>query len=368
VSRRTNKHTLLETPTNITPTELDDRLARGWYRVGRQLLTCQFWTSDGSVQSTIWTRVPLTGGPPLKRSHRKLVRKVQRRFDVRFDANITDPANEALYQRYVTVARGKRSPSLHAFLGGDEGMTLFDTRRMSVWDGDRLIAFSLFDVGDRSTQSLKGAYDPDYSRHSLGFLSMLLEIQWAQEAGLDHFYAGYVIIGSSSMDYKLRPDGVEFLDGNTGKWRPYVEFHEQNGPAEQLYKRLESVRAALHQQGMLAASIVDYPDYSVGAGRPHLKECLSEPLVVDCLGRPNALVTLMVVWRHERQRYEVLHCARAELVYTNPDGTKNEELSARQVWVQAALLAHAASVDEIAAGMAGVLGRFMRASAPRKDA
>jgi arginine-tRNA-protein transferase len=225
-----------------------------------------------------------------------------------------------------------------------------------------------FDVGDRSTQSLKGAYDPDYSRHSLGFLSMLLEIQWAQEAGLDHFYAGYVIIGSSSMDYKLRPDGVEFLDGNTGKWRPYVEFHEQNGPAEQLYKRLESVRAALHQQGMLAASIVDYPDYSVGAGRPHLKECLSEPLVVDCLGRPNALVTLMVVWRHERQRYEVLHCARAELVYTNPDGTKNEELSARQVWVQAALLAHAASVDEIAAGMAGVLGRFMRASAPRKDA
>ena len=43
-------------------------------------------------------------------------------------------------------------------------------------NNNKLVAFSVFDKGADSIQSIKGVYDYDYSEHSLGIYSMILEI------------------------------------------------------------------------------------------------------------------------------------------------------------------------------------------------
>ena len=76
---------------------------------------------------------------------------------------------------------------------------MFDTREVRVWNGDRLVAFSWFDLGRESVQSLIGVYEPSMARQSLGFYTMLLEVQHALEQGLRFHYPGYVLPGDPAM-------------------------------------------------------------------------------------------------------------------------------------------------------------------------
>ena len=72
---------------------------------------------------------------------------------------------------------GERAESLAHVVGGERGRALFDTREVSVWSQDRLIAFSWYDLGERSVQSLIGVYDPAFSKHSLGLYTLLLQME-----------------------------------------------------------------------------------------------------------------------------------------------------------------------------------------------
>ena len=208
-------------PDRLTRGELDAYLEQGWFRIGQTMMTCRVVLFDGTLRTALWTRLPLQGHE-FSRSSRKLLSRNRRRFRVEVRDVVVDDQREALYQRYRRAARGDRSPSLDDFLYGDaDPLDLFYTREIDLWQGDRLVAFSWFDVGHQTAQSLMGVYDPELSRHSLGFTTMLLEIEEAARAGVRYYYPGYVLPGEPAMDYKLRIGNVEWHDPDRGVWRPW---------------------------------------------------------------------------------------------------------------------------------------------------
>jgi arginyl-tRNA--protein-N-Asp/Glu arginylyltransferase len=176
-------------PEELSRAELDAYLARGWFRIGRAMITTDFLEWDGEVCSVVWTRLPLHGYA-FKRSLQKLMASNARRFSSKVGPAVIDEAREALYARYCAAASGRRSPTLERFLGGDEGRQVFDTQEIAVFAGDTLVAFSWFDLGETSVQSLLGVYDPEHAEHSLGFYTILLEIAHALELGLSYHYTG----------------------------------------------------------------------------------------------------------------------------------------------------------------------------------
>jgi len=88
-----------------------------------------------------------------------------------------------------------------------------------VWDADRLVAASFFDVGQEAASSVYGLFEPAEGKRSLGIFTMLLEIQHCREAGLRWLYPGYATHESSAYDYKKQFRGTEALDWATGEWR-----------------------------------------------------------------------------------------------------------------------------------------------------
>jgi arginine-tRNA-protein transferase len=113
-----------------------------------------------------------------------------RRFRVEIGDLVLDSAHEQLYARYREMAGGARAESLDQVLGGEEGRLLFHTREISIWSDDALVAFSWFDLGETSVQSLIGVYEPAYRKHGLGFYTLLLEIEHAAALGMSFHTPG----------------------------------------------------------------------------------------------------------------------------------------------------------------------------------
>ena len=100
-------HTRLERAQEVRLQDIDDRLAKGWYRVGQYWMNCRMLVNETGLRSTVWTRSRLAGYR-FKRSHRKLLGRVARRFEVREGPAQLDATHEALSQRYLPRAKGSR--------------------------------------------------------------------------------------------------------------------------------------------------------------------------------------------------------------------------------------------------------------------
>ena len=87
--------------------------------------------------------------------------------------------------------------------------------------------------GKKSAASILGAYDPDYRKNSLGFFTMLMEIQFCQQMSIPYYYPGYVVPGYSRFDYKLRIGPVSYFDLRQQEWLPYNQLREEDIPAQQ---------------------------------------------------------------------------------------------------------------------------------------
>ncbi len=349
-------YTRILRPDALAPEELDRYLERGWYRIGQTVMTCRFLLWGGVLRSAIWTRTPLSDYR-FRKGLRKLMNRNGRRFRLRSGPLVLDGEREALYRRYLTVARGDRAESLAEFLYGGSDRDLFETREIGIWEGDRLVGFSWFDQGRESIQSLIGVYDPAFADASLGFYSLLLEVRYGIEAGLRFHYSGYVLPGEPVMDYKLRVGHMQWLDARLGTWRPWECFGEEDLPTRQLRRALWSARAALLRGGVSAA-VRGYPMFEVGAYDEDLATCLDQPLVLECFPRRGAAAALMVTWDLDRRRYSLLRCVRAIGRYRSE---RSEGYGERvELWVVARTLATRETAEGIAAEVSRVAGSLGR--------
>ncbi|MEZ4314061.1 MAG: GNAT family N-acetyltransferase [Polyangiaceae bacterium] len=307
-------------PERLTRAELDDYLARGWYRIGRALITTEYLVSGGQLRSTVWTRLDLKAHR-FRPSLRKQMARVARRFRVEVGEHIIDEEHEQLYARYREHVGGERARTLHAVLGGDEGRALFETREIRLFDGGRLVAFSWFDLGEDSLQSLIGVYDPDYRRFGLGFHTMLLEIAHGAELGMRYHYSGYVLCDHPSMDYKLRVGELEYLDPKTGLWVSESPYSAGNSPAEILRRRLGAAARALTRTGtpylVALNSALEIPGL-----KEQIPGCTTVPILVMCPAEDRTGV--LVTWEEEPGHYALLR--GVPLTVTIEDGPGDEPL------------------------------------------
>src|SRR3546814_8538138 len=83
--------------------------------------------------------------------------------------------------------------------------------------GGLLLGVAVTDRVERALSAVYTFYDPDESARGLGIFSILRQIAWACDEGLDHLYMGYWIEGHRKMDYTRRFRPLEAFTGRG--WR-----------------------------------------------------------------------------------------------------------------------------------------------------
>ena len=301
-------HIEMHHPKRIEPKTLDRYLEQGWYRMVQSIFTCRFVMMGGDLHSALWTRLDLSDYR-FRKSLRKLMRRNARQFEITCEPATLDAESEALFQRYRTSFRGELSESLRDSLYGDSGRAVYNTWRFSIRDGGRLVALSFFDLGQDSMLSVMGIYDPDYSQHSLGFTTMLLEIEYGIKAGLRYFYPGYVSPGYPVFDYKLRVGNVEWYEPEQDRWLPWSDVREAELPAACIKTALAEVQSELHELGV-ENRLRMYPPYRVASLDRRLDLCLKQPLFVECHPERQDSFCMLITYDFLSENYRLELCLR----------------------------------------------------------
>jgi arginine-tRNA-protein transferase len=169
-----------------------------------------------SCQSCVPIRVPVHAFVP-SRSQRRVARRNQ---DLMIEVHAPAYSEEKyrLYSRYAEQWHGKQQvdeEDFQRFLVDSP----VDSVEFQYRDGNgRLLAVGVCDVCLASVSSVYFYFDPAESQRSLGTYGALVEIGWALEQDIPHYYLGYWVDGSPSMAYKARFRPHELL--RDGAWLP----------------------------------------------------------------------------------------------------------------------------------------------------
>ncbi len=209
----------------IDPELLDDYLERGWFRSGNMLYRSTITFFQDEIYAVVRTRLPLRGFH-FKKRLRKMLHRNNRLFEVRIVKSVIDEDKEQLYRQHQNRFDGYVPRTLKEYLLEGSEESVFDSYEVQIYDGGKLIGVSFFDMGTEGTASILGLYDQTYSKYSLGIYTMLKEVEYSQQTGRKYFYPGYILIGNSRFDYKLRlGDTMEYYR-NKGVWRPIPELKD----------------------------------------------------------------------------------------------------------------------------------------------
>ena len=241
-------------PDKVSPSALDDYLEAGWRCTGQSIYTAHFMRfppdSSGRIYSTMPTRLPLQGYR-FRKSLRKLWRKNEKHFTWEAGQPFQfDEAAQQVHQAYGRAFPDRTLADEEVYRSRPSGPFTFDTREIRVYDAGKLVAFSLFNLGERSLYSSQGIYQPDYGRYSLGFFTMLLEISYAQSQGISHYYPGYVVPGYEEFDYKHRVGPLEYYELSSGSWKPFATLEEGEVPINRMWQELRKLQGQLQQRGV----------------------------------------------------------------------------------------------------------------------
>jgi arginyl-tRNA--protein-N-Asp/Glu arginylyltransferase len=299
----TEKHYL----DHLTLSQLDDYLRIGWYRMGQAMFTCRFLIFDYQLYSALWVRLPLLDYKYSK-SSRKLLRRNSEQFRVITRPAVIDEEKEVLYQKYRLSFHGRIAPSLKISLLDDTDHTIFDTYETCIYDGDRLIAFSFFDLGNETLASITGIYDPDYKKSSLGFFTMLLEIEFGIQNNMIYYYPGYVVPGYDRFDYKLRIGEVECFHEKENEWVPYTEFPVSKLQSEILKDRLEAISLRLSVQRTSFQTKL-YPPYEANLIGYWILDYLEYPYFIECKAPGIYPYRMILIFDHLKEVYRLVLCS-----------------------------------------------------------
>ncbi|MFK7947971.1 MAG: hypothetical protein AB8G11_10290 [Saprospiraceae bacterium] len=214
-------------PLVLSSVTLDDYLARGWFRSSLSMYRARILCFEQELHEVINIRLPLKNYIPKKRL-RRIKRRVKERFEIVVQPFENTPAKEVLYENHKHRFRGYLQKNLDYYLKGEDKdrhhLSIFNTYEVSVYDKEKLIGFSLFDLGQSTIASIICVFDADYSQYSIGTFTMLQEIEYAKSLGFQYYYPGYVLHNTTIFDYKLRLGNMEFYNQHK-EWRPINELH-----------------------------------------------------------------------------------------------------------------------------------------------
>lgn len=204
--------------TEIEPERLDKFLADGYFRTGNYLLRTRVLYFDNNILNTLHIRIDLANHSMSKRLERKFrQKKLFFTHDIQ-PFKITEE-KENLYQLHRNRFIGNNCVSLAAFMFDNYNEHIFNTFEINIYHQQKLIGYSIFDIGNDSMASILGIFHPDFSKYSIGIYTMQLELELAKTSGLKYYYPGYVAYEPSKFNYKLKlSETIEFYDWFTKKW------------------------------------------------------------------------------------------------------------------------------------------------------
>ena len=290
--------------------KLDEYLARGWFRMGQMIFTCRFLCFDGKLFTAVWTRLALKDYT-FRKSVRKIMSRNGKQFKVVVRRAIFDKEKNELYTIHRKRFGGYVSSNLRKSLFGDSDYNIYDTWETCVYDGDRLIAASFFDLGNKSIASIMGLFHPDYSKYSLGFYTMLLEIEFGLKTGADYYYPGYVVPHYEKFDYKLRIGDTEYYDPDQGQWFPYKNLNFEELSSTILKNKLEELQQYFSEKD-IRSSVYLYPLYERILFGHEYKDFLHNPLFISCYHAKFRSLLLIVEYDLFQDVYRVIRAGRIE--------------------------------------------------------
>jgi len=233
----------------VLPQSQDDYLDEGYFRAGHTIRKTRFVFVEQDFWSTIWSRVNLQTYS-LRKSQRKLWKRVTARFSFTIQPYQDLEDQHRVYDIYQKSHPLDVGETLNDIFGRHEPTHTFGTHTVRIYDGNELVAFSLFDLGKDSIASLMGCYLPEYASHSLGYFSMLAELDYGRTHGLSYYHPGYCVPGVPAFEYKLRLPDLEGKSYIHQEWNSMSKVIENKLPKELLIEKLEVLQFALRIEGV----------------------------------------------------------------------------------------------------------------------
>jgi arginine-tRNA-protein transferase len=199
----------------LSPEELDRYMASGYRRSGVFL----YHTRCPSCRACEPTRVEVE-----RFAWTRSLRRVLRRGDATLSLRSGPPATDRVRLALINQHRAARNlaqsgtPLDHEDYRSFLIDTCCDTRELSYWADDRLVAVAVTDFGRESLSAVYCYFDPEAHRLSPGTYSILKQLQLAAESGRRYLYLGMYVESNRHLSYKSRFQPQERLI--EGRWQP----------------------------------------------------------------------------------------------------------------------------------------------------
>ena len=230
------------TPHSLSKKRLDQRLSKGWFRSCNSLFRPQYVFLDNLLSDIVHIRLKLTDYSLGKRQLKRY-NKIANRFTITTGSAHIDEDKEDLYASHKEKFKGFVFHSLEQVVFDLYPKAIFDTREVAIYDEDKLIGFSFFDIGHESMASIISIYDPSYEAYSLGIFSMMEEINIAQSLGMKYYYPGYIFDNNPAFDYKIRKENMQYLNPLTSRWGNFKRVNREDTVSHQIEQNINE----LHQ-------------------------------------------------------------------------------------------------------------------------
>jgi arginine-tRNA-protein transferase len=248
-------------PKQLSAERYDQYLASGWFRGALLMYKLDLFCMDEDIWSVVNIRLDLKEYER-KKSQRKIIKRVEDRFRVTCDRAVVTAEKERLYDEQKNRFKGFIHDSLDAFLNAAVLESVYNTWEICVYEKDRLIAVSFFDLGDKSMASLLGLFDSGYDRFSLGTYTMLKEVAFGKRTGRRWFYPGYVLDRPSPFDYKLKLGPMYYYTPGK-RWGRYTGFDSRQTLAWRIRKSMHALEERLENEGIISERMF-YPYFTLG--------------------------------------------------------------------------------------------------------
>lgn len=197
----------------LSPTELDEQLAAGDRRSGRMnyRTECPACTACEPIRVSIPDFVA-------SKSQRRVWSRNHGEVRVMLGPARVDDARVALFNRHKLERGLSRSGEPMTASAYRQWLvdSNCDTREVTYWVGERLVAVSVLDLGETAASSVYHYFDPDESRRSMGVYSALAEMAWLRGLGKRWYYLGLYVGECTHLAYKADYRPNERLVG--GAW------------------------------------------------------------------------------------------------------------------------------------------------------
>jgi len=243
----------------ITGSRYDRLLASGWFRSREIIYRSDLICMDERVSSVRHIRYDLNE-LEIKKRHKKLLSKNDKRFSVRVSSVVITSDTERLYHFQTKRFKG----FIHSHV--EEVVFPFSTKegngtlQLDVYDNENLVASSFFDIGKNAAASIHCVYDQQYAQYSLGIYTMLKEMEYLKENGIRYYYPGYVLDRPSCFDYKLSFGQCQWL-AHDERWYNSIRPKDMKTKSMLLEEKMAELRLRLALQGY-DARLVFYPYFT----------------------------------------------------------------------------------------------------------